>query len=160
MTPGRKKIESVLAYFSSLQKAAEGRNKRLIVNHWRECWSLVHEAYYGVYKLPQLPVVYHQLEVWQPKTMAERPVWFQEKYSHPMRRVVARHIKDGQPYDVLGCGHQLADYSAMCDHKPARHRRCKVCTNNGVTLIGTRERVRPTNAFQRKDRLQLKAVKR
>ncbi len=129
-------IESVLDYFSKMERAAELRNKRVIVRHFQECWLVVCEAYYGARANPAQEIL-HTATAGTVASGTARPRWFQEKYSRPLRLVVARtarrFVDQGHGaacevrYDVLSCGHQIEDHSAELGQPPARHRRCKEC---------------------------------
>jgi len=138
MTPrqGKARVSHVLAYFETMERAAELRNKRVIVQHYRDCWLAVCEAYYGADNSPARTILHNSTAAAAAATSL-RPRWFIEKYSRPMRKVVARTSKTvagrrrgdeyTQQFDVLSCGHLIADHSADCGTAPAKHRRCEKC---------------------------------
>lgn|SRR5262249_50855894 len=129
-------IGNVLNYFETMERAAELRNKRVIVQHYRDCWLVVCEAYYGADEGPARAKL-HTSAAAAAHVCPVRPRWFIQKYSRPMRKVVARTSKTvagrrrGDEYtehfDVLSCGHLIADHSADHETAPAKHRRCEQC---------------------------------
>lgn len=66
-----------------------------------------------------------------------KPLWFIQKYSRPMRRVVSRqeklwrnargHVVLKLLYDVLECKHRLLSASGMEGDPLNKHRRCHEC---------------------------------
>lgn len=72
-----------------------------------------------------------------------KPLWFIQKYSRPMRRVVSRqqqtwrnprgHLALVLLYDVLECGHRLLSASGMEGDPLNKHRRCHECAPKAST---------------------------
>lgn len=126
-------VDSVLRYFEGFERAARLRNHRSEYQHFEECWRAVHEAFYGEYRVPPRfiepkPIVKESPAI----TPADRPAWFKEKYSHPMRRVTDMKIKKGRTFLVLICGHEV-EHLGPDTRKHVRCRKCKAKLFKGNT---------------------------
>lgn len=113
------KVNSVLEYLQRYERHAELSNRRNERNHFQTCWTMVFSAFYGDFHVPRYikPLEQNTAEL-LPEEPQQRPKWFIDKYSRPMRKV----IKHGKGFDVLSCGHKIASFDST-----AKHRRCKEC---------------------------------
>jgi hypothetical protein len=85
---------------------------------------------------------------------ASKPLWFIQKYSRPMRRVVSRqqklwrdkrgHVVLRLLYDELECGHRLLSASGMEGDPLNKHRRCHDCQT--ITIAASSDRARDSRA--------------
>ena len=132
-------IGHILTYFERMERAANLRGRRLRVRHYQECWLTVWEACYGAdHEQPE-----QSLPIPTPAAVSARtvrPVWFQEKYSRPLRKVTARVARrlacsgggaaSLVEYELLECGHSIECLPLAPGDKPAKRRRCKECGAN------------------------------
>lgn len=77
-----------------------------------------------------------------------KPLWFIQKYSRPMRKVVSRqqmlwsdargHVALRLLYDVLECEHRLLSASGMEGDPLNKHRRCHECKPSAIASTSDR----------------------
>lgn len=140
----------VLDYLAKCEHAAVIRNRRDLIAHYHQCWSLVWEQVNGV--LPLL--IMNQF----PKTECPPPVlgpmkgWERQKYQHPLRRVTGR--RDERVMDTHGvyvatvtvleleCGHEAECVLGGDAASNAKRRRCRVCVDmDAVRKIAAKREV-------------------
>lgn len=148
-SPHKRLVQSILEYLEACERAASLRNHRATVQHFQECWLIVHQSFFGSYSVPSMGgAVCHQST--EAVSSAARPLWFEQKYSRPVRRVIARVSETGDAsagaggesilFDVLECGHKLLARHRLAGGTPARHRWCAECSPKGKDKCQTTER--------------------
>ncbi len=152
---GRSAAMRVLDYFDVMIRLARSANDRRALNHWEHCWAMVAALVYGDCRVPpqfSAPQMAAMADIHQRHltsqygaassqcgtgTASPRPQWYIDKYSRPLRKVVARTIEQvpdarsrkimEMHWDVLECHHKLSSHAHSYGARPARHRRCDQC---------------------------------
>jgi hypothetical protein len=142
----------VLDYLARCERAAALRNRRDLVDHYQQCWNLVHDGVYGLLPLPMLRPPYPtQCPPPMPKPLKG---WEKQKYSKPLRRVTRRRdvaVKDGHGVTIghltvleLECGHEWESAVVLEADENPKWRRCRSCANSGYAAsveVGRRKPV-------------------
>lgn len=122
-------VQHALRYLENFERAARLRNDRSGYFHFEQCWRTVHEAFYGVftvprYILPEVPT--KKPAAWVSPAKQDRPKWFRQVQSRPLRKVIESYRKRDATVYVLECGHDVTEIGSVPGDKGLR-RRCKKC---------------------------------
>lgn len=114
---------SVLAYLWSVVERCRRAHRSDLERDYYQAWAFYSDVVYGpLPPRPQWQSVYTQWPA--PTKPTPSPRWKIEKYSNPLRRVVARDGED----EILECGHRHW-WPENLSEKPARRRRCAHCSS-------------------------------